>query len=306
MIIFLSLFSLLLILIPILINVAFLTLLERKVLSLIQRRRGPNKVSVFGVTQPFADAIKLFIKENTQPYISNFLLYYIIPFLSLFLIFILWNLWNFKVCRFIFSLRILYILLIIRLGVYPLLFSGWASNNKFSIFGALRGIAQTISYEISLALIVFTLFIIVNEIDIQNFIEINNKITYIVLFPLLFLFWFLSCIAETNRTPFDFAEGESELVSGFNTEYRRRRFALIFIAEYARIFFFRILSSIFFFNVLNIYIIYAYITLLAYIWILIRSTYPRFRYDKLMNLAWKTLLPWSLCIIFFFLIVILY
>ena len=297
--IFFSELSLCLILVPVLINVAFLTLIERKILGLSQIRRGPNKVSFLGVPQPFSDAIKLFRKESTQPFLRNFFLYYLSPIIRLFLTLWIWSLWAIQSAPYWLSLNVLLLLIILRLNIYPLIFTGWASNSKYPLIGSLRGVVQTISYEISLALIVFAQFSLILELRFASSIYINNKTIIIALFPPLFLLWLFICIAETNRTPFDFAEGESELVSGFNTEYRSGGFAVIFIAEYSSILFLRLLRVILYLTFsTQIFLTYILITILAFFWVWSRATYPRFRYDKLISLAWKTLLPWTLRLIF--------
>merc|ERR1712179_416938 len=198
--------------IPVLVNVAFVTLLERKILGYSQIRKGPNKVRIIGISQPFNDAIKLFTKEIVYPKLSNIFQYLISPFCGLIIVLITCILIPFKEIILPSRITIIFLYIIIRINIYPVLISGWASNRKYALIGALRAVAQTVSYEVCLALILI----------------------------------FYLCLAETNRTPFDFAEGESELVSGFNIEYGRLGFALIFIAEYASIFFLSLIFSFFF------------------------------------------------------------
>ena len=200
----------------------------------------------------------------------------------------------------IFSMRIslIFVYIILRINVYPVLFSGWASNRKYALLGRLRSVAQTVSYEVRLALIL--IFFLTLRISLRIFIIIKlNYFWYkfFIFIPIVGI-WLISCVAETNRTPFDFAEGESELVSGFNIEYGRVGFALIFIAEYASIIFIRIIFRVIFFSFRtnNLYL-YIFVSLLVIVWIWIRTTFPRYRYDKLINLAWKIYLPIVLLIL---------
>jgi len=195
------------------------------------------------------------------------------------------------------------------LGLYPLLLAGWSSNRKYALIGALRGIAQTISYEIRLALLLFRFLILFPRLNLKEIFINQEKFRIFILALPLFIFWFISCVAETNRTPFDFAEGESELVSGFNIEYGAGGFALIFMAEYARILFLRLLTRILLgFSRISYIEVIIIITSFAFIWIWARATLPRYRYDKLINLAWKTILPAALIFTLFFvsLIIILF
>jgi len=207
-----------------------------------------------------------------------------------------------------FSLRIsiVFIYIILSINVYPVIFSGWASNSKYALLGRLRSIAQTVSYEVRLALILIFYLSFCISLRIFYLIKINVFFMKIFLFIPIVAIWLISCVAETNRTPFDFAEGESELVSGFNIEYGSVIFALIFIAEYARIIFIRIVFAMVFFSKRSNYILmYIYSTIIIFIWIWIRTTLPRYRYDKLINLAWKIYLPIVLIIIIYSLIIII-
>jgi len=191
------------------------------------------------------------------------------------------------------------IVIILSFGVYPLLLSGWASNSKYAILGSLRGVAQTISYEISLALILLTFLLYANSYEFEEIIKFSKLFPLIMVLPFSCLLWLVSCIAETNRTPFDFSEGESELVSGFNIEYGSGLFALIFIAEYGRIFFLRMISSVLFLGIpLRSPFIHINITFLIFFWIWSRTTLPRYRYDLLISLAWKDFLPIALAGLF--------
>lgn len=297
----LILISRIILVICILVGVAFLTLLERKVLGYIQIRKGPNKVGYLGLVQPFRDAIKLFCKEQTYPYMSNFNLYYFSPVISLFLALLLWMCMPFVTVSFRFNLSILFFLSISRLRVYTIILAGWSSNSNYSLLGSLRSVAQTISYEVRLAIILLSFIFLVFGVNIIDIGKYQENIWFLsFLLPLCFI-WLVSRLAETNRTPFDFAEGESELVSGFNVEYRRGGFAIIFMAEYSRILFMRIMCCILFLggNVIS-WIFFIKLGFIGFIWIWIRGTLPRFRYDKLIYLAWKSYLPVSINFLIFF------
>lgn len=282
-------------------GVAFLTLLERKVLGYIQIRKGPNKVGFIGIFQPFSDAIKLFTKEQTYPTISNFMPYYMSPVFSLFVSLIIWSTIPYEIGIFNFSMGVLFFLCCLRIGVYTTIGAGWASNSKYALLGRLRAVAQTISYEVRLALILLSFIILVGGFNLSLFSLYQRDFWFLFLTMPLRLIWFASCLAETNRTPFDFAEGESELVSGFNTEYRRGGFALIFLAEYARILFIRILVALIFLGgeLVSIFF-YIKLVFISFCFIWVRGTLPRFRYDKLIYLAWKRFLPVSLNYLIFF------
>nr|QIV24808.1 NADH dehydrogenase subunit 1 [Xixuthrus sp. ANIC_25-067096] len=298
---FLILFSSLILLICVLVGVAFLTLLERKVLGYIQVRKGPNKVGFMGIIQPFSDAIKLFSKEQTYPYMSNLNLYYFSPVLNLFLALFLWICMPFISVNLGFSLSFLYFLSVSSLSVYTVMLAGWSSNSNYSLLGSLRAVAQTISYEVSLALILLSFLFLVLSLNILDLSLYQEMVWFLfLLFPIC-LMWLVSSLAETNRTPFDFAEGESELVSGFNVEYSSGGFAMIFLAEYASILFMSCLSCFLFLGGdLISWLFFLKISLLAFFWIWVRGTLPRFRYDKLMYLAWKSYLPISLNMLIFF------
>lgn len=292
-----TIFDFLILLIFVLINVAFITLLERKILGYSQRRIGPNKPSFIGLLQPIADAVKLFIKNFL---ISNKILklvFYFIPIISLFLVLWVWIILplEFNISFFTFSSILL--LIILRLNVYPLLLRGWASKNKYSIMGALRRVAQTISYEISLALILLIILIYYIRIRFDFFILNKTYFKIFLISPFIFSLWIISRLAETNRTPFDFSEGERELVSGFNVEYGAGGFAIIFMAEYGRILFLSILSRILFCLSANFFMISIITAILVFIWVWVRTTFPRYRYDLLINLAWKRFLPFVLSLI---------
>lgn len=205
------------------------------------------------------------------------------------------------------SITILFIYMVLSMNVYPVLISGWASNSKYSLIGSLRSVAQTVSYEVSLALILMFYLSLTIKMNLFIFIKINLFWNKLIIFIPLVAIWLISCLAETNRTPFDFAEGESELVSGFNIEYGGLGFALIFIAEYARIIFIRIIFRFIFIRASSLSIFsYLFSVLLISVWIWVRTTFPRYRYDKLMNLAWKTYLPITLLLLIFSFMFIIY
>jgi len=267
-----------------LLSVAFFTLLERKFLRASQLRKGPGKVGVFGVFQPFADALKLFRNENLRPTASNkaFFLGSAITALALSLLY--WQFYQpggvYKHFRF----PILLTLVILGLSVYPVFLAGWASNRCYAFLGALRACAQSISFEISLVFIIFTLAWLGNKYQVRT----DSRFPLIILcLPLLWL-WILTILAETQRAPFDFAEGERELVRGFNIEFGSARFSLLFLAEISTILFFAGLTSCFFRNgyLLGVAVI-------SCIFLIARTSYPRFRYDLLMYTFWQLCLPLS-------------
>lgn len=283
------------------VGVAFLTLIERKVLGYIQIRKGPNKVGFVGIPQPFSDAIKLFTKEQTYPLISNYISYYFSPIFTLFLALVIWLCIPYLVKLYSFNLGVLFFLCCTSIGVYTVIIAGWSSNSNYALLGGLRAVAQTISYEVSLALILLSFIFLIGGYNFISFFIYQEYLWFIfICFP-LGLVWLASSLAETNRTPFDFAEGESELVSGFNIEYRRGGFALIFLGEYARILFISILFTVIFLGS-DIYSIIFFLKLafISFIFIWIRGTLPRFRYDKLIYLSWKSFLPFSLNYLIFF------
>nr|ASM82760.1 NADH dehydrogenase subunit 1 [Hestiasula sp. FS-2017] len=291
----------LILIIFVMIGVAFFTLLERSVLGYIHLRKGPNKAGVMGILQPFSDAIKLFCKEHMNPLISNYLLYYVCPVFSLFLSLILWMLMPYVSGLYTFNLGLLFFLICTGLGVYTVMLAGWSSNSNYALLGGLRAVAQTISYEVSLALILLSFIFLINSYSLFDFIYYQMGIWFLFLFLPLCNVWFVSCLAETNRSPFDFAEGESELVSGFNVEYGSGGFALIFLSEYSSILFMSMLMCIIFLGSdLNSFMFYLKLIFIAFMYIWVRGTLPRYRYDKLMYLAWKSFLPLSLNFLFFY------
>nr|ALO77522.1 NADH deshydrogenase subunit 1 [Scydmaeninae sp. 840139] len=293
--------SLLMLIICILVSVAFLTLMERKVLGYIQIRLGPNKVGFKGIIQPMSDAIKLFSKENMFPLYSNLNLYYISPILNLMISLLLWLCMPFITNMLNFNYSILFFLCCSSLSVYMLMISGWSSNSNYSMLGALRSIAQMISYEVSMSLILISFLFLILSLNIISLIKIQMYMWLLFLCFPMSLIWIISSLAETNRTPFDFAEGESELVSGFNIEYSGGGFALIFLAEYSSILFMSMLSVMLFLGAnLFSWMFFIKLSLISFFWIWVRGTLPRFRYDKLMYLAWKSFLPISLNFMMFY------
>nr|WRW53952.1 NADH dehydrogenase subunit 1 [Homoderus mellyi] len=295
------LYSGLVLVICVLVGVAFLTLLERKVLGYIQLRKGPNKVGFLGIPQPFSDAVKLFTKEQTHPLMSNFILYYFSPVFNLFLSLLIWACMPMFSGFFTFGLGILYFLCCASLGVYSVMLAGWSSNSNYSMLGSLRSVAQTISYEVSLALTLLSFLILISSLSLVDLSVYQGEIWFIVISLPLCMVWFVSSLAETNRTPFDFAEGESELVSGFNVEYSSGGFALIFLAEYSSILFMSMMCCLLFLGADICSLMFFFLLgFMGFLWIWVRGTLPRFRYDKLMYLAWKSYLPLSLNYLFFF------
>nr|APX40511.1 NADH dehydrogenase subunit 1 [Labidostomis taxicornis] len=285
----------LILLIGVLISVAFLTLFERKILGYIQIRKGPNKVGFIGLVQPFSDAIKLFTKEQSNPYMSNFAPFYFSPVFSLLLSLFLWASMPFFSYLLSFELSVLFMLSVSSVGVYCVMLAGWSSNSNYSLLGCLRAVAQTISYEVSLIIIFLSFLFMSLTYSLGDFFKYQEYVWFLfIMLPLCFM-WFVSCLAETNRTPFDFAEGESELVSGFNVEYSSGGFAMIFLAEYSSIIFMSMICSLLFMGGdFYSYLFFLKIGFLSFMWIWVRGTLPRYRYDKLMYLAWKSYLPVAL------------
>nr|WMQ77844.1 NADH dehydrogenase subunit 1 [Lassaba albidaria] len=299
--ILLIIIGLLILILGMLIGVAFLTLLERKVLGYIQIRKGPNKVGFMGILQPFSDAIKLFTKEQTFPYNSNYFSYYFSPIISFVLSLMIWMLIPYYFNLISFSLGILFFFCCTSLGVYTVMVAGWSSNSNYALLGGLRSVAQTISYEVSLALIFMSNIILIMDFNLIKFVEYQNMIWFIFMMFPLGLCWLSSSMAETNRTPFDFAEGESELVSGFNVEYSSGGFALIFLAEYSSILFMSMLFVLIYLGGYNMTLVFYFkLVFISFVFIWVRGTLPRYRYDKLMYLSWKSYLPVSLNFLLFF------
>lgn len=289
--------------IPILIAVAFLTLLERKILGYIQLRKGPNIVGPFGILQPVADGIKLFIKEPIRPTHASPILFILAPTLALLLALIIWTPIPIPHPLADINLGLLFLLALSSIIVYTILWSGWASNSKYALIGALRAIAQTISYEVTLGIILLSIIILTGAFTISTLIITQEHIWLILPTWPLAIIWYISTLAETNRAPFDLTEGESELVSGFNVEYAAGPFALFFLAEYINILIINTLSCILFFSptstlqteLFTINLI-TKTTLLTIGFLWARASYPRFRYDQLIHLLWKQFLPATLAL----------
>nr|AWV84133.1 NADH dehydrogenase subunit 1 [Tettigades ulnaria] len=285
----------------ILIGVAFLTLMERKVLSYIQIRKGPNKVGFTGILQPISDAVKLFFSEQTMPMLSNYFIYMISPIMGLFNSLLIWSIYPYLINCTSFNLGVLFFFCCISMGVYSIMISGWSSNSNYSMLGCIRAIAQTISYEVSLVLIILCPILMIESYNVLDFFYFQYNIWFIYLMFPMSMCWISSLMAETNRSPFDFSEGESELVSGFNVEYSAAGFAFIFLAEYSSIIFMSMLFCIVFLgSKVNSFLFPIQITFLSFLFIWVRGTLPRYRYDKLMYLAWKCYLPISLNLFLFF------
>nr|YP_010398071.1 NADH dehydrogenase subunit 1 [Trigonopoma gracile]UQJ79400.1 NADH dehydrogenase subunit 1 [Trigonopoma gracile] len=289
----------------VLLAVAFLTLIERKVLGYMQLRKGPNVVGPYGTIQPIADGIKLFIKEPIRPLSSSPLLFLITPILALTLAMMLWAPMPLPHAMTNLNLGMLFILALSSLAVYSILGSGWASNSKYALVGALRAVAQTISYEVSLGLIVLSIMIFSGGYSLQTLSMTQEKIWLLIPAWPLATMWYISTLAETNRAPFDLTEGESELVSGFNVEYAGGPFALFFLAEYANILLMNTLSAVLFLGTsylpntpeISTMYIMTKTALLAATFLWVRASYPRFRYDRLMHLIWKNFLPITLAFV---------
>nr|YP_002727961.1 NADH dehydrogenase subunit 1 [Physopelta gutta]YP_009643427.1 NADH dehydrogenase subunit 1 [Physopelta cincticollis]ABZ02111.1 NADH dehydrogenase subunit 1 [Physopelta gutta]APO08857.1 NADH dehydrogenase subunit 1 [Physopelta cincticollis] len=293
--------------IMVLVSSGFVVLLERSVLGYIQLRKGPNKVGFMGLLQPFSDGLKLFFKEQNFPYMSNFLIYYLSPMIMLLLSFTLWCLMPQLFNIYGFDLGLLFFLSLTGMGVYGVMLSGWSSNSKYALLGCLRAMAQVISYEVSMALIMICMFIFVFSYNFLEFFYYQSGVWFLFFsFPLFFC-WLLSCLAETNRAPFDFAEGESELVSGFNVEYSGAGFAFIFLSEYMNIIFMSMITVVMFLGCdLLSFFFYSKLVFIIFWFVWVRGTLPRFRYDKLMNLTWKMFLPISLIYFLFYALVLCY
>lgn len=306
-----NIIKILIIIVPLLIAVAYLTLAERKVLGSMQLRKGPNVVGVYGLLQPIADGLKLFGKETILPTQANLGIFILAPILAFVLALLSWAVIPYSRGAVIadINLGILYLFAISSISVYAILTSGWSSNSKYAFFGAIRAAAQMISYEVSIGLILMTIIICAGSINLTDIVLAQREVWFIIpLFPAAIMF-FISALAETNRAPFDLTEGESEIVSGYNVEYSSMTFALFMLAEYSHIILMSLLTSLLFLGgwlplpfldfippAINLAIKTTFITFL-FIWV--RASFPRMRYDQLMQLLWKSYLPLSLGFLIF-------
>jgi NADH-quinone oxidoreductase subunit H len=293
-------------LVPVMIIMAYLTLAERRVLAAIQLRKGPNVVGPFGMFQAFADAIKMFMKETVIPQGANRFLFLLAPMLTFGLAAIAWAVipvndgWAIANI----NVGVLYLFAISSLGVYGIIIAGWASNSKYAFLGAMRSAAQMVSYEVSIGFVIVTVLLCVGSLNLNDIVLAQRNIWFCIpLFP-MFVIFFISALAETNRSPFDLPEGESEIVAGFFVEYSSMAFALFFLGEYMNMILMSAMTTILFmggwmgpFGILpQLGVLWFALKVLCFLFIFIwvRGTFPRFRYDQLMRLGWKVFLPASL------------
>lgn len=303
----LSLINVFCILLPVLLSVAFMTILERKQLAAHQRRVGPNTVGYYGTLQPFADALKLILKETIIPSHSNKILFYLAPVSTLIFSLLGWAIIPFGqgLALSDFSMGLLYTLALSSLGVYGILFAGWSANSKYAFLGSLRSTSAMISYELILSSAVLIIILLTGSLNFSTITEYQQAVWYIIPLFSVFIFYFIAILAETSRTPFDLQEAESELVSGFMTEHSSVPFVFFFLGEYSSIVLFSCITAILFlggYNCPEIFLNDSFISLqslflglktciFCYLFVLVRATLPRLRYDQLINLCWLHLLP---------------
>ena len=297
------------IIIPVLIGIAWVTLLERKVLGSIQLRKGPTMVGIGGILQPIADGLKLFTKETIVPTHSNQGIFFIAPVLALTMALLSWAVIPVGECEAAvdWPLGILFIMAVSSISVYAIIMSGWGSNSQYAFLGAIRAAAQMISYEVSIGLILLSVIISSGQFNLTGIVMAQSDIWYVI--PLLpaFVMFIVSALAETNRAPFDLTEGESELVSGYNVEYSGMLFAQYFLAEYSHIILMSALTTIFFLGgwlpLFGLFLPLPWFamktSLIIFLFIWVRGSLPRMRYDQLMALLWKSYLPFSLAWLIF-------
>ena len=297
------------IIVPVMLSVAYLTLFERRVIGAMQLRKGPNVVGPFGLLQPIADGLKLFMKETIIPTGANRGVFIAAPMITFTLALVAWSVIPFDAGMVLADINvgILFLFAISSLGVYGILMAGWASNSKYAFLGAMRSAAQMVSYEVSMGLIIITVLLCAGSLNLSVIVESQRDVWYIIpLFP-MFVIFFISTLAETNRHPFDLPEAEAELVAGYNVEYSAMTFALFFLGEYANMILMSAMTSVLFlggwlppmdialFNWIPGPIWLALkITFCLFIFVWVRATFPRYRYDQLMRLGWKVFLPLSL------------
>jgi len=302
-----SLIKILIIVVPLLISVAYFTLAERKILGAIQRRRGPNVVGVYGLLQPLSDGFKLLVKETVLPSTANKFIFIISPIITFVISLMGWAIIPYDKYSLLSELNVgvLYLFAVSSLGVYGIIMSGWSSNSKYAFLGALRSAAQMVSYEVSIGFIIVTIVVCCGSFNLQIIIESQKNVWFLIPFFPLFLMFFVSALAETNRHPFDLPEAEAELVSGYNVEYSAMGFALFSLGEYANMLLMSSLNVILFFGGwLPPFSFLSFIPgaawfgvkvcffVVLFIWM--RAALPRYRYDQLMGLGWKVFLPISL------------
>ncbi|WP_434614197.1 NADH-quinone oxidoreductase subunit NuoH [Azospirillum sp. B2RO_4] len=295
--------------VPLLVAVAFMTYAERKIMGAMQLRQGPAIVGPFGLMQPFADGLKLFAKEQILPEGANRIVFYVAPMLTFFLALIAWAVipFDYGVVLSNINVGVLYLFAISSLGVYGIVMAGWASNSRYAFLGALRSAAQMVSYEVSMGLIIITVLLCVGSLNLTDIVRAQETVWFCIPLLPMFVMFFISALAETNRAPFDLPEGESELVAGFMVEYSSAPFALFFLGEYANMILMSAMTSILFLGGWLPPLPFAPFTwvpgivwfalkiafcLFTYVWV--RATVPRYRYDQLMRLGWKVFLPLSL------------